>query len=80
MLARPLRVRPQTYSLYGNCMMRRFDDNPRWVSHRAHNKTDPITTDLAHLRWFYRYHIPRGERDCKYRWEVRYGCCPFLHS
>lgn len=43
-------------TLYGNCLMRRFNDGPRWVSHIEHNKTMPLpaTENGSNLRWFYR--------------------------
>ncbi|KAG2426151.1 hypothetical protein HXX76_013132 [Chlamydomonas incerta] len=48
---------------FGNCMVRRFDDRPRWVSATAHNETAP----LDGWRWYYRYLVRRGERTCEYR-------------
>ncbi|GIL54624.1 hypothetical protein Vafri_10360 [Volvox africanus] len=48
---------------YGNCMVRRFDDKPRWVSAEVHNQSAP----LEGWRWFYRYSVPRGNRSCEYR-------------
>ncbi|KAG2435973.1 hypothetical protein HYH02_011686 [Chlamydomonas schloesseri] len=48
---------------FGNCMVRRFDDRPRWVSATTHNETAP----LDGWRWYYRYLVRRGERTCEYR-------------
>ncbi|GIL80088.1 hypothetical protein Vretimale_12920 [Volvox reticuliferus] len=48
---------------YGNCMVRRFDDRPRWVSAEVHNQSAP----LDGWRWFYRYSVRRGNRSCEYR-------------
>ncbi len=48
---------------FGNCMVRRFDDRPRWVSAEAHMQTLPIEG----WRWFYRYAVRRGNRTCEYR-------------
>eukprot|EP00198_Chlamydomonas_reinhardtii_P012983 XP_001702320.1 predicted protein [Chlamydomonas reinhardtii] len=41
----------ESTSNFGNCMVRRFDDRPRWVSATAHNETAP----LDGWRWYYRY-------------------------
>ncbi|KAG2497530.1 hypothetical protein HYH03_004678 [Edaphochlamys debaryana] len=48
---------------YGNCMVRRFDDRPRWVSARQHAAVQA----LDGWRWYYRYLVRRGERPCEYR-------------
>ncbi|KXZ47683.1 hypothetical protein GPECTOR_33g565 [Gonium pectorale] len=48
---------------YGNCMVRRFDDRPRWVSLAEHNKTAAPDG----WRWYYRYLVRRGNRTCEYR-------------
>ncbi|PNH01177.1 hypothetical protein TSOC_012950 [Tetrabaena socialis] len=48
---------------FGNCMVRRFDDRPRWVSAAVHNQT----AALDGWRWYYRYLVRRGERSCEYR-------------
>lgn len=59
----------ESTSNFGNCMVRRFDDRPRWVSATAHNETAP----LDGWRWYYRYLVRRGERSCEYRWGWRWG-------
>lgn len=57
----------QNPSNYGNCMVRRFDDKPRWVSKDVHQLTAP-PSDKDKWHFFDRYLVPRGgARTCTYR-------------
>ncbi|EFJ41612.1 hypothetical protein VOLCADRAFT_98343 [Volvox carteri f. nagariensis] len=53
----------ESTSNFGNCMVRRFDDRPRWVSAAVHNLSAPLNG----WKWFYRYAVRRGNRSCEYR-------------
>ena len=54
----------QSTTKFGNCMVRAFDDKPRWVSAAVHNETVPVDE----WKFVYRYLVRRGDRNCTYRW------------
>lgn len=52
-------------SLYRNCMIKPFDDGPRWVSAAVHNRTRPY----EERKFFMRHGVPRNARNdtCEHR-------------
>lgn len=60
-------------TLYGNCLMRRFNDGPRWVSHKEHAKVQPLPS-MESLRWFHRS-VP-SPAMCAYHMLLPCHTCP----